>query len=374
MFRLKSVDAFVFRAPIETPVQTSFGLMRNRPMVLVRVTDVDGNTGWGETWCNFPEPGAEHRARLIDQLLAPIACADVWSDAPALFRALSQRTEVVALQCGEPGPFAQAIAGIDIAVWDLLARKQDIPLWRMLGGSSSRIAVYASGINPTEPERLAAQCRDQGHRRFKLKIGFGHERDKSNLRVLRRVLGDDVALMVDANQALTLAQALELVPVLEPFALSWIEEPLRADRPWQEWLELAAECSIPLAAGENIAGDAAFDEALAAGALSVVQPDMAKWGGFSANLPLVSRIKAAGCRYFPHYLGGGIGLLASAHLLASGGGDGQLEIDANPNPLRTLLSGPLVNIDDGSADLGRFPGLGVEVNLDALAPWRVPHQ
>lgn len=373
MFHLTSVSAFVFRAPVETPVQTSFGLMRDRPMVLVRVTDTDGNAGWGEAWGNFPSPGAEHRARLIERILAPLACAEPWADATSLYRSLTARTEILAIQSGEYGPFAQTIAGIDTAVWDLLARQQGVPLWRLLGGAGARIRVYASGLNPTDPARLAAQCLEAGHRRFKLKIGFGRERDLDNMAALRRELGDDAALMADANQALTLDEALELAPRLEPFRLGWLEEPLRADRPWEEWNALRRACAIPLAAGENIAGDAAFDRALAAGALSVVQPDLAKWGGFSANRPLVARIAAAGLRYCPHYLGGGIGLLASGHLLAAAGGEGMLEIDANPNPLRSSLAGALATVEDGWADLGDAPGLGIEVELEALEQWRVAH-
>ena len=114
---------------------------------------------------------------------------------------------------------------------------------------------------------------------------------------------------------------------LEPFGLDWLEEPLRADMPWDTWKELAASTTIPLAAGENVAGGGAFDAALAAGALRVVQPDLAKWGGFSGCLPVAKAIRAAGKRFCPHYLGGGIGLLASAHLLAAAGGDGLLEIE-----------------------------------------------
>ncbi|MDQ2780602.1 MAG: mandelate racemase/muconate lactonizing enzyme family protein [Pseudomonadota bacterium] len=372
--QLRSVRTSVYRAPIETPVQTSFGLMRDRPMVLVEVTDADGHTGWGEVWCNFPEPGAEHRARLVDRILAPLACGtEGYADPPSLYDKLTRRTEVLALQSGEPGPFAHAIAGIDIAVWDLMARRRKLPLWRMLGGSSDRVPVYASGINPTAPERTVERCRAEGHRRFKLKIGFDPQRDRANLAALRDLLGSEAPLMVDANQAWTLAQASQIAPTLQDFDLCWLEEPLRADRPWAEWLELQRHCAIPLAGGENIAGDAAFDAALAAGALAVLQPDAAKWGGISALLPLARRIHAAGRRYCPHYLGGGVGLLASAHLLAATGGDGWLEIDSNPNPLRSLLCGALASIDDGHAALGEAPGLGLDVDRLALADWRVPH-
>ena len=119
---------------------------------------------------------------------------------------------------------------------------------------------------------------------------------------------------------------------------------------------------MPLAAGENSLGRDAFDAAIAARALAVVQPDIAKWGGISGCWPVIERLRAAGLRYCPHYLGAGIGLAASAHLLAAVGGDGLLEVDANPNPLRSALCPGLERVGDGFASLGTAPGIGIEVD------------
>lgn len=340
-------------------------------MVLVRVEDEDGVVGWGEAWCNFPAVGAEHRARLVASVIAPILEGKRIDDPQRAFVLLSERTAVLALQSGEQGPLAQAIAGVDIALWDLAARRSREPLWRLLGGRSSQVPVYASGLNPDAPEKVAAARRAEGYGAFKLKVGFGAERDCANLRALRDALGSEVALMVDANQGWTLEQAIEMAPRLEEFGLQWLEEPLRADRPWDEWRRLGQRTRVPLAAGENLIGNDAFDNALHAEALGVVQPDMAKWGGFSGCLPVARRILAAGARYCPHFLGGGIGLLASAHLLAAVGGDGLLEVDANPNPLRTLTFGPLATVSEGMASLSEMPGLGVDIDVAALEEFAV---
>lgn len=364
--RLATVRAHVFRCPIDTPVVTSFGVMRERPMVLVRAQDADGAVGWGEIWCNFPAVGAEHRARLVANVLAPLIEGEAFPDPVTAWQALSTRTEVLAIQSGEPGPLAQAIAGVDIALWDLAARRAAEPLWRLLGGTSARVRVYASGLNPEAPEKLALARRREGYDAFKLKIGFGAERDLANLKTLRAALGEEVQLMADANQAWTLEHALEFAPQLQDFRLRWLEEPLRADRPWSEWRTLSSRAGIALAAGENLAGEAAFEGALSSGALGVVQPDIAKWGGFSGCLPMAKKILATGLRFCPHYLGGGIGLLASAHLLAAVGGDGLLEIDANPNPLRTLTCGSLARIAGGVASLSEEPGLGILPDLRGL--------
>lgn len=364
--RVRRLSAHVLRWPVETPVRTSFGVMHDRPMVLVEAEDVDGARGWGEVWCNFPAVGAEHRARLVESVFAPMVEGVELGSPSAAFERLTGATAVLAIQAGEPGPIAQCIAGIDIALWDLAARRADVALWRLLGGEDPGIGVYASGLNPDAPERLAAERRAEGHTAFKLKIGFGAERDLANLRAMRAELGPDAALMVDANQAWTLDEAVRVAPRLGEFALQWLEEPLRADSGYAAWQALAAASPVALAAGENIAGHAAFEAALAARVFGVVQPDMAKWGGFSGCLPVAKRILASGARFCPHYLGGGVGLLASAHLLAAAGGGGMLEIDANRNPLRTACCGPLAQVRGGRARLDDAPGLGIDPDLAAL--------
>jgi L-alanine-DL-glutamate epimerase-like enolase superfamily enzyme len=370
--KLARVEAFVCRAPIDTPVQTSFGIMSDRPAVFVRVTDTDGTLGWGEIWCNFPTVGAEHRARLVDSVFAPLLEGKTIASPESAFLDLTSQTDVLALQAAEPGPIAQCIAGIDIALWDLHARRLRQPLWRLLGGNSATVPVYASGLNPTAPEALAAEKLAEGYRAFKLKVGFGRERDRANLRALRGALGN-LPLMVDANQAWDLDVAADMSASMEEFNPVWLEEPLRADRPWHEWQQLGKRTRIPLAAGENVAGFAAFDRALESHALTVVQPDMAKWGGFTGCHVIARKILAHGLRYCPHYLGGGIGLLASAHLLAATGGDGMLEVDANPNPLRTLMSGPLSRVAEGTATLSEEPGLGTPPDLTALRDFAIPY-
>src|SRR5580704_2449930 len=138
-FKIRSLQAFCYRYPLATPVVTSFGEMPDRPAVFVRVEDGDGQCGWGELWCNFPTVGAEHRTRLINEMLAPMLAGRAVTHPSDVFESLSAATSVLALQSGEPGPFAQAIASIDIALWDLFARRAGMPLWRMLGGTSPRM-------------------------------------------------------------------------------------------------------------------------------------------------------------------------------------------------------------------------------------------
>ncbi len=354
------MDVTVYRAPIEQPVRTAFGIMTDRPAAIVKATGQDGTVGYGEIWSNFPQCGAEHRARLALSSLVPLIMERTWASPVQAFDFMSDRLRTLAIQSGEPGPIAQVIAGIDTALWDLAARRKNLPLWRLLAGDGNgRMPAYASGINPEGTLAQAKKAADLGYRAFKLKIGFGRERDLSNLKALREELGDDASIMVDANQAFDLDEAIAMSELLAPYRPSWLEEPLPADSPLGDWKTLAAASPVPLAGGENIRGDAAFDEVIEAGIFAVIQPDLAKWGGFSKGLPLAKRIQAGGARYCPHYLGGGVGLLASAHLLAAAGGDGSLEVDCNNNPLREGLAMPYPALVDGCFVLSDAPGLGV---------------
>jgi len=363
------LQVHVLRYPVEHPVRTSFGVMHDRPAVFVRVEDRDGAHGWGEVWCNFPACGAEHRARLVDTVLRPLLVGRAYAAPAEAYAHLSAATAVLAIQAGEPGPMAQAIAGVDVALWDLCARRAGRPLWAFLGGTDDRVAVYASGINPDDPEQVVSRKRQEGYRAFKLKLGFGQERDLGNLRRVRALLGPGVPLMADANQGWDAPVAATMAQAMAELDIAWLEEPLRADRPLAEWQALAHQSPVPLAAGENCLGADAFRTAIDGAFLRVVQPDLAKWGGISGVLPVARAIRAAGLRYCPHYLGAGVGLMASAHVLAAvddAGNHGLLEIDANDNPLRTLLSGPLAQLRDGVARLGQAPGIGIEPDLPAL--------
>ncbi len=342
--RIVELGVAVYRAPIARPVRTAFGSMTDRPAVIVEAHAADGAVGYGEVWCNFPTCGAEHRARLVTSFLAPLVVDRTWSGPCEAFRELSARAAPLALQAGEPGPLAQAIAGIDIALWDLAARRAGQPLWRLLGGERRRpSAGLCERHQPrpgASPQALAARA--AGFRAFKLKIGFGR-RDRS-----RQPRGGARARSGRRRRSRSMptrpgisAEALEMAAALAAFDPLWLEEPIAADsadratggawpRPRRSRSRAARTCA---AMPRSI-------EAIAAGALAVIQPDVAKWGGITGCLPLARRIVAAGRRYCPHYLGGGIGLLASAHLLAAAGGDGMLEIDCNPNPLREGLATP----------------------------------
>ena len=292
---LRHAEVFVFRAPIDAPVRTSFGVMHDRPAVLLRVEDEDGLCGWGEAWCNFPSCGAEHRGRLLAETVLPSALGASWREPGGLVREVARKLRILRLQADEPGPMDQALACLDIALWDLAARRAGVPLHALLGDAAmTAMPAYASGINHPGVAETVARTRQEGYRAFKVKIGFGREQDEANIRAALGSLLPGERLAADANQAWTLEQALEALPRLRRYPLLWVEEPLACDRPAAEWAALAAAGRFTLAAGENIRSEAAFDAAIAAASVRVVQPDVCKWGGLTGCLRVARAALAAG--------------------------------------------------------------------------------
>lgn len=361
MNRITRIQAWAFRCPTPRPVATSFGIMHDRPAVFVRIEDNEGAFGWGEIWANWPAAGAEHRVRLLEMDIAHLLFATDAETPESIFADLSEKTCLRAVQCGEVGPFGQVIAGLDIALWDMAARRANLPLRQFIRpGAPDQVPAYASGIQIAAVSEMLPRAQEAEHRVFKLKVGFDETHDISEVIRLHSELGDRAALACDANQAWTLSQAQRFAAGIRDVPLEWLEEPLPVFAPVSEWQSLSQTVQIPLAGGENFDSRAAFSKAISAGHLSVIQPDVAKWGGITGCIDVAREALAAGRRYCPHFLGGGIGLIASAELLAGAGGDGLLEVDVNDNPLRTKFFDDAEPMSDGFWCLNNGPGLGID--------------
>lgn len=365
------LDAHVFRAPTPRPVSTSFGVMTDRPAVFVRVTDKTGAFGWGEIFANWPAAGAEHRARLLMEDISDLVLGVRVEKPSDLFYRLEKATHTRALQCGEWGPFRQVIAGLDIALHDLFARQSGKSMRCFLNPEArTSVPAYASGIHVRDGAATIPEQRTAGHQNFKVKIGFDRTEDLNGLRSSAATLLPGEKLLSDANQAWTLPEAIEFVHDAADIGLGWLEEAIGADAPAEDWRKLAEASSIPLSGGENIAGFGDFDATISAGSLSVIQPDIMKWGGFTGCVKVSEQAIRAGRLLCPHFLGGGIGLVASAHMLAAVGGNGMLEVDANINPLRDDFTAAGGRIRDGEFHIHDGPGLGIDTLPESLEPLR----
>ncbi len=372
-FEIARLDVYALEAKIETPVTTSFGSIPARVSALLRIEDTDGHAGWGEIWGNFPSITCAYRAALACKVLPePLLGAAV--ETPGAFCIqLANKLRVLAVQAAEPGPISAVLAATNQALWDLAARRQALPLRRALNEDAGEtVPVYASGLNPTDSVEVAVRAREAGHRAFKLKIGFGDDVDRRNLHGLRLTMKEGEQLFVDANQRWSLGEALGQITMLEAMDVDWWEEPMLAEAPASDWRVLRDSTLLPLAGGENLRDMDAFRTAFSY--LAFVQPDLGKWGGIDGCLAIARSALKHNCTYCPHWLSGGVGLMHSAHLLAAAGGDGLLEVDANPNPLRSRVVDPATGIFEGRLHMVDTPGIGIESPIDDLSEFVTMHE
>lgn len=366
--RLRSLVPVAVEMALDREVATPIATIRSVVALFVVARDDDGVSGWGEVWCNFPRFGNRHRARIVAEVLAPAVVGRAFASPVEGWEHMNATTRPLRLQSGEPGPLHAAVAGVDIALWDIAAKKAGLPLWRLLGARSPRVPVYASLGRADDPRPTLERALREGFRAFKLRSTGGVVEHLAVVRPARQLLGDACELMLDVNGTWESEAAIAAIGELAGERLTWLEEPLAVDAPDATWRRLAEAAPMPLAGGENMISAAEFDAALASPALAVLQPDATKWGGISAGLPLARRIVAAGRRYAPHMFAGAVGQLASAHLLAaSNSPDGILEYGVGHHPARDgLLRRELV---EGAMVLGDAPGLGLEVDMNALEPY-----
>ncbi|MEP1209187.1 MAG: mandelate racemase/muconate lactonizing enzyme family protein [Rhizobiaceae bacterium] len=374
MTKLRKVEIFHFRHTLDHPLTTVMGPVTHRPAILLCVTDEEGNQGWGEIWCNFPPDGDFHRARLAINIL-PAALGTISLDRPFdTFDTLRRKLHRLALQAGEFGPVDQVAAGADIAVHDLVARRKGVTLSAHLGRQTSSVATYASGLSPDLYPVQIERMRALGYRRFKQRIGFGPDDGLTELESAAESLLPGEQMIADANQAWALDKALQQMKRLHQLNLAWLEEPLPADASTADWLELARSNLIPLAAGENLRDRRNFKQAIEAGAIRVIQPDICKWGGLSGCLAVANAAVSNGMTYCPHFLGGGVGLIASAHLLGAVGGDGWLEVDSSENPLLSHFSDGRIKLQNGKFALPQEPGLGYVPDIEGASDMLHSHE
>jgi L-alanine-DL-glutamate epimerase-like enolase superfamily enzyme len=369
--RIRSIEPLALEAPLARTVSTPVTAIRNVVTLLVAVRDEDGVEGWGEIWCNFPRFGIHHRARLVTEVFVPALVRRSFVSPAEAWAYMNAFSNVLRLQSGEYGPIAAVIAGIDIALNDIAAKKACQPLWRMLGGRSDAVPVYASLGRAEDNRPTVERCLERGFTALKLRSSGSHSDHVAVMRPIRSQVGDSCELMLDVNSSWDAEAAIATIGLLSEERLSWLEEPIPVDAPVDTWRRLAEAAPMPLAGGENMVTSEMFDTALAHRALRVLQPDITKWGGISGGLPLARRIVADDRRLCPHMFTGAPGLLASAHLLAaSNSPNGMLEYGVGHNPARDcLLDRP---VDGGTLVLGESPGLGLDVDRRRLKQYLMP--
>jgi L-alanine-DL-glutamate epimerase-like enolase superfamily enzyme len=355
--RIDAVEVDLYRVPLPTVLTDStHGSMPDFELVTVRVRDGDGAEGLGYTYT--VGAGGAAVAVLVDRDLAPVLRG---TDAAAIERRWQDMWWRLHYG-GRGGHATSAISAVDIALWDLAARRAGSPLWRHLGGYDPTVPVYAGGIDLEMPiEELLDQADrflGAGFRAIKMKVGRPQLReDVERVSRMREHLGDDFPLMVDANMRWTVARAVQAARALHGFGLVWLEEPTIPDDV-QGLARVRRDGGVPIAAGENLHTLYEFHHAITAGALDYPEPDVSNCGGVTVFRKVAALAEAANLPVTSH----GVHDL-TVHLLAAA--PNRTYMECHGFGLDRFLAQPLV-IVDGFAAAPERPGHGVELDRTAL--------
>ncbi|WP_207454000.1 mandelate racemase/muconate lactonizing enzyme family protein [Desertivibrio insolitus] len=296
---MTSVIASVELRPTRIALTRPWGAdVRELSVVAVQVTDDAGVEGHGFSWT--PTIGGRAVHALLEDDIVPFALGKPAT--PEIWQSVWERIH----EAGGGGVTTIALAGLDLALWDLAARREGRSVIDLLGRRHERQPVYGSGVNlHYSLEELVAQAERwvaAGHRAVKMKVGKPDlAEDLDRVRAVKEVLGPDREVMVDANQRWGLDHATTAGQALGELGVSWLEEPLRADD-LASHRELRKRIDVPIAAGENLHTVHRFRDWLDAGAVDVVQPNIVRVGGLTPFLAIAELARERGATLAPHLL------------------------------------------------------------------------
>lgn len=373
--RIEAVRSIPLLAVLDAPQRTGVAAYRKLATTLVEVRADDGSIGYGECLARY---SPRIWAAIVDDLLAPLILGADPFDTERLW--MSMFRDLRSFSGHSRGMLVEAIAGVDIALWDLKARALGLPLYRLLGGATRpRLAAYASSVMQDDLEKMLADAAAQverGFRAIKIKVGAGVTADAACVAAIRREVGHQIDLMLDANGAYGADDAIELARRVEEHRIAWLEEPVVADD-LDGYERIRRATAIPLAAGEAEFTRFGVRDLLARRAISILQPDVARSGGISETMKMIALAAAHHVTYAPHVgFSAAVCVAATLHLAAAAPNFQTYECIYTVNPLRDRLTtfpvgGPDLLVD-GVIPVPEGPGLGIELDPDALKRFQAP--
>jgi D-galactarolactone cycloisomerase len=347
-----------------------------RKACLVKITNDEGMSGWGEGY--GPADILVAGVKFLSQFVVghnPLNSEVIWEN-------LYRRT----LDYARSGVLMAAVSAIDVAVWDLKGKILGLPVHQLLGGKKRDIIYpYATGLYFREEKDLAqaladeaAMYKDLGYRAIKMKVGLSIEEDISNVTAVRNAIGNDIELMIDSNHAFNLREAIYLSKKLEDLNISWFEEPLSPEFS-EQYAELRAKTNIPIATGECEYLRYGFHQLLKNNSADILQPDICACGGLSEAKKIATLASTYGVELVPHSWGTYVAISAAMHFVANLDcipgrlkmPQFTLEHDRTVNNLRDDVTIPDFEIKNGILVISDKPGLGVEINEDALKEYLI---
>ncbi|KRA00956.1 mandelate racemase/muconate lactonizing enzyme family protein [Achromobacter sp. Root565] len=366
---IESVSVCIARVPLANPVTFSTRQVKAREYCLVRVRSTDGQEGLG--YCYAVNSAGRLLSVAVTDLLAPRLIGQESLRVEGLWNELYQE----ALLLGRAGGVMRALSAIDTALWDLNARSAGVPLYQYLGATvKDRVPAYASGgyYQPGKtPDKLAAEMAQhvkEGFRAVKMKVGLESVAgERKRIAAVREAIGDDVRLMLDANNAWRdLPTALEYMRAFEPYHPFWIEEPFSPDD-IDNHVRLARATPVTVATGEVEAGRWRFKDLIASGATTILQTDATVCGGITEWRRIAATADSHGITVAPHAWHD-----VHIHLAASAPNATYVEWmpDDHIVNFRRLIDRQL-QAEDGNLLVPTEPGLAFRFSDDAIAEYGV---
>ncbi len=317
--RIAQIDSIIVRLPYKPVVRRASGkegafnaaraLSPTLDALLVRVETDNGYVGWGEAFGHACNPAT---MALLTERVSPFFRGEACDDISALMA----KAHYAFHSYGRGGIMMYALSALDIALWDIRAKAENLPLWQLLGGTRAQIELYPSIPSYDGDVGQLLTCINalvhQGYRSIKL-----HERQPAAIATVCREMPDNVVLMVDTNCAWSEEEARDILPALLEAGVSFVEEPTFPPENISRLQRLKQCTGMPIAAGENFNNSEEFLLSLEHGWLDVLQPSVAKIGGISTVLDIIAAHAEHPCAtLLPHCFYYGPGLAASAHLIS----------------------------------------------------------
>lgn len=354
MAKIASLGAALHRIELPKPLADSTHCtMTHFELVLVRIRDDDGAEGTGFTYT--VGAGGNAIQALIERNIGPL----LFGAEAELTEALWQKMWWHLHYGGRGGPTSLAISAVDIALWDLKARRFGTPLWRLLGGNDPAVQCYAGGIDLDLPIEQLLQQTDENLRRgfkaIKMKVGRPYlSEDVERVRAMRNHLGPNFPLMVDANMRWSVDQAVRAARAFAAFDLVWLEEPTIPDDVAGH-ARIVREGGLPIAAGENLHTLYEFKQMIEAGGVTYPEPDVTTCGGITVFMKVARLAEAFNLPLTTH---GAHDL--TVHLLAAVPNASYLEVHGFG--LDRYIAEPLI-IHEGCAIAPERSGHGIAFDL-----------
>jgi L-alanine-DL-glutamate epimerase-like enolase superfamily enzyme len=355
--RIKCIETKHFVLPLTHPMtDASHGVMTHFEVVMVELQSDSGHTGYGYTY-TIGCGGAAIRSLIERELKSILLGADA-----TRIEEIWQRMWSHLHYIGRGGLVSFAVSAVDIALWDLKGKRENLPLWKLLGGYSGEARAYAGGIDlQLDPDELVAQTSHnlrKGFRAIKIKVGReALSEDVARLNAVRQCIGPDMPLMVDANMRYSVEQAISAARKFREFDVYWFEEPTIPDD-YKGMARIATEGGLPLAAGENLHTIYEFRHTIEDAKIAFPEPDVSNIGGITNWMRVARLAYAHNLPVTSH----GVHEL-HLHLLAAIPNPSFLEVHSFGLE-RFILNPP--QLCDGIMKAPDAPGHGVEFDWDGL--------